>query len=48
MVRGKRREPVLAGVAKFTKRVLPVFRREEDGCMRERNLSALAVPKLLQ
>jgi hypothetical protein len=34
--RCKRSEPVLAGVVKFTERVLPIFRREEERCLRER------------
>jgi hypothetical protein len=29
MFRCERREPVLAGIVKFTKRILPIFRREE-------------------
>ena len=48
MVRREHREPVLAGIVKFTERVLPIFRREQEGRLRERNPSALAVRKLLQ
>jgi hypothetical protein len=45
MVRSEHREPVLV---KFTERVLPIFRREQEGRFRERNPSALAVRKLLR